>query len=192
MHSAFEKPRENRGKAFSIGINLFLGQQTRQHLNHWLCGGSVVFCACVFFFLLLDCPLFSVLEAVSLSRAITLLTQEANSKQVVVLFNQNFHLQLVLSWVIEVCFIQFRSWCLIVFLFGSGRHMEFGNPSFPSLFILVLMLIKSVRCTSFFLCSLLQQSRDWEARVQRASLSVPSHSEYYHPSWQPHWTASQR
>lgn len=42
MHSAFEKPYENRGKVFSIGINLFLGKETRQRLNHWLCGGSFV------------------------------------------------------------------------------------------------------------------------------------------------------
>lgn len=62
-----KKPRENRGKAFSIGINLFLGQGTRRHLNHWLCGGCCVLCLC-FFFLLLGCHLFSVLEAVSLSR----------------------------------------------------------------------------------------------------------------------------
>lgn len=83
---------------FSIGINLFLGKETRQPLNHWLCGGSVVFSACVFSFCLIVISFtLSALEDVFLSRAITLLTQEANSKQVVVLFNQNFHLQLVLS-----------------------------------------------------------------------------------------------
>jgi len=42
MHSAFEKPRENRGKIFSIGINLFLGKATKAAFELLLCGGSVV------------------------------------------------------------------------------------------------------------------------------------------------------
>lgn len=135
MCSAFEKPRENRRKVFSIGINLFLGWEMGQHLNHWLCGGSVVVFLSIFFFFCLIVISFTIsaLEDISLSRAITLLIQEANSKQVIVLFNQNFHLQLVLSWVIEVCFIQFRSWCLLALLSGSARNLEFSYISFPSL-----------------------------------------------------------
>jgi len=94
MHSAFEKPRENRGKIFSIGINLFLGKATKAAFELLLCGGSVVSRAFFFFCLIVLSLSVSALEDVSVSRAITLLTQDSSSKQAVVLFNQNF----IYSW----------------------------------------------------------------------------------------------
>lgn len=136
MCSAFEKPCENRRKVFSIGINLFLGWEMGQPLNHWLCGGLLFFCA---FFFLSSVWLSSLLQFLPWKISLYLRQlQEANSKQVIVLFNQNFYLQLVLSWVIEVCFNQFRSWCLLALLFGSGGNLEFCYISFPSSFIFVV------------------------------------------------------
>ena len=71
-------------------LTCFLAKQPRQRLNYYS-GGSVVSRAFFFFFCLIVLSLsVSALEDVSLSRAITLLTQDLSSKQAVVLFNQNF------------------------------------------------------------------------------------------------------
>lgn len=125
----------------------FFGKETEQHFNLWLSGGCVVFHASGFFFFFFLIPsawLSSLLQFLLWKRCLFicgnyLLTQEADSKQPVVFLNQNLHLQLVLSWVIEVCFTQFRSWCLqlLACLFESDRNLLTH--------ISCLMLIKGVR-----------------------------------------------
>lgn len=145
MHSAFKKPRENRGKVFGTEINLFFWQGDRAAFQSlaqwWLCCFS---CKWFFFFLIPSAWLSSLLQFLLWKRCLFicgnyLLTQEADSKQPVVFLNQNLHLQLVLSWVIEVCFTQFRSWCLqlLACLFESDRNLLTH--------ISCLMLIKGVR-----------------------------------------------
>lgn len=110
---------ENRGKVFSIGIDLFLGKKSSLWImgSVWLCWPLCMFSFFFFFFSSVRLSSFfpPALEDASLSRAITPLTQEADSK-LVVLRNQNIHLQLVLCWVTEVYFAQCGSWCLLYYL----------------------------------------------------------------------------